>query len=404
MEKHFLNIGAVGDICPGDKSIMGIGVLNKTNKRGVDFPFGKICDRLGRFDLLIGNFEGVLSAEVTGIAPKSLTFCGHPDFGAALNNVGFDVLSLANNHTMEHGVVVLQETIQTLKNAGIQICGLRSQSPEFYSEPVIVSRKGKTIGILGYNWIGTKRFADADNYISQVHDSIVNYSWHRNSENDNRLRGIAKNRNKNVINDIKVLKQKVDFVILMPHWGYEYVNYPPYGVTLEAKTFIDAGVDLILGSHPHVIHGRERYKNKLIFYSLGNFIFDARQKDLKYSMLLDVSWDLKHQEAYCLDPLYINSDFQPQLANGKQKNHIEKVIEESNKKIANASNSEIHELEDDAIYKQYEDYYRKRKIKTIFDHFVAVKEDRRVVLIIFKKICNLVNLIFSRLKGEKLRW
>lgn len=401
---EIIRIGAVGDICPGDKSIMGIGVLNKTKQYGVDFPLNKVKHILSGFDLLIGNFEGLLSRTVIESAPKQLTFCGHPDFSLALANAGFDVLNLANNHTMEHGAVILLETIQNLKNAGIRICGLRSESSEFYSEPVIISMNEKTIGILGYNWIGIKKFADADDFIAQVHDGIVNYSWNRDPANAKKLREIVADRNVNVLNDIEKLKKKVDIVILMPHWGFEYVHYPPCGVILEAKAFIDAGVDMIIGSHPHVIQGKERYKSSHIFYSLGNFIFDARERKLRYSVLLDISWAPKKGTSYQFHPLYINRQFQPQPADIRQKQRIMQIIDMSNRKIVSTSTTDIQALEDDAVYSQYEQFYKRRKINTIINHFVAIKEDYRVILIIIRKINNFFHIIVSRLKGKKVRW
>lgn len=400
-----LKIGAVGDICPGDKAIMGLGVLSKTKKYGVEFPFDGLRNSLSGFDLLMGNFEGILSEKVIGSRPIQLTFCGQPDFGRALASVGFHVLNLANNHTLEHGSGIFQETIGYLENAGIRICGLRSKSSEFYSEPVILSRKGKTIGILGYNWIGTERHPNADEFIAQVHDGIVNYSWHRDAAADRQLRELVSQRNVNVIQDIKRLKEKVDIVILAPHWGYEFVHYPPGGVILEARTFVDAGADMIIGSHPHVIQGKERYKDALIFYSLGNFIFDLRGKDLRYSVLLDISWSSKRDVSHCIHPLFINSQFQPELAKVREKKHILNIMDMSNRKIESVYSEKIPpELEDNSVYYRYEAFYRKSKIKTIINHFIAIKEDYRVLLIILKKMQNLFDLIIARLKGEKKRW
>jgi len=398
-------ISAVGDICPGDKSIMGLGVLSKTIKYGVDFPFDGVKNLLGGFDLLLGNFEGVLSNTVINKPSRQLTFCGQPDFGSALSKAGFQVVNIANNHTLEHGSEIFQETIRHLTNSGIRICGLRSQSSEFYSEPVIITKKGKTVGILGYNWIGTNKFSGADNYIAQVHDSIVNYSWHRDAAKDSQLRNIKSKMNSNVIHDIKQLRQKVDLVILMPHWGYEYVNYPPFGVILEAHTFIDAGADLIIGGHPHVIQGMEQYKSGLIFYSLGNFIFDSRDKHIRYSVLLDITWRSKVDCNYYFHPLYINKQFQPQIADIREKKHIVKTIGMSNQIISSfSSDRSAQDLEDDAVYRQYEAFYNKRKFKTILDHLIAIKEDTRVIMIILKKFYHFFIIIIQRLKGKKVRW
>jgi poly-gamma-glutamate synthesis protein (capsule biosynthesis protein) len=183
------------------------------------------------------------------------------------------------------------------------------------------------------------------------------------------------------------------------------VHYPPRGVILEARTFVDAGADLIIGSHPHVIQGKERYKNALIFYSLGNFIFDARGVDLRDSVLLEISWNPGQTVAHRFHPLSINTRFQPQPAEAREKRKIMQIIDTSNRKIASVSSSTApQEIEDDAVYTQYEAAYKKRKIKNIINHFIAVTEDFRVILIISKKMRGFIELMAARLRGAKTRW
>ncbi len=400
-----VNIGAVGDICPGDKAIMGLGVLRKTLMHGAGFPFDGVRHALNNFDLLVGNFEGVLSAGVAGERPVQLTFCGQPKFAEALAEAGFHVLNIANNHTMEHGSEILLETVNYLRGAGIEICGLRSSSEEFFSEPVIITRNGISIGVLGYNWIGTKKHKGADAVIAQVHDGIVNYSWDRDPSVNETLREKVALRNVNVMQDIKALRVKVDIVILMPHWGYEYVYYPPQGVVYEARSFIDAGVDLIIGTHPHVIQGGETYKGGLVCYSLGNFIFDMREREMRHSMLLDVDYTSRSQFSYRQHSIVINRNFQPKFADPQDDIEIAKIIDDSNKKIAAVNElSNNNELDDEVLYGEYVACYKKRKINTILNHFIAVKEDYRVIYIIFEKMLTFFKVMIANLKGEKIRW
>jgi gamma-polyglutamate biosynthesis protein CapA len=91
------------------------------------------------------------------------------------------------------------------------------------------------------------------------------------------------------IEDIKAAKQKADIVIVTPHWGNEYQSIAQGQVVEWAHAFIDAGADVIIGAHPHVIQQKEIYKTKTIYYSLGNFIMDQYfSKETKEGLLVEV--------------------------------------------------------------------------------------------------------------------
>ena len=250
-----IKIKAVGDICPGDKLILGQGVCSLTKKYGVSFPFNLISDSLNNTDILIGNLEGILTQRVKKSRIPDLSFCGLPEFALELRRSGFNVINIANNHVLEHGPELFLETLSHLKNAGIHICGLRDESGEFYSKPLILERKNQKIGILAYNWVAKDKFPNADKYIAQSHDSVVNYTWHRNKKRDKDHRAQVDSMNKNIIDDVRKLNAIVDHVVLVTHWGYEFVHEPPYGVIKEAHSFIEAGARLIIAIHPHVLQG-----------------------------------------------------------------------------------------------------------------------------------------------------
>ena len=201
-------IRAVGDICPGDCSIEGFGVLSLTKKYGCEVPFSNLGNIFEDTDILIGNLEGVLSHRCLS---ENLRLGGLPGMAKTLRSVGFDVISLANNHVFDHGPDVLNETISICKEAGLKICGLRGKSG-YYCEPVILKRKSVKIGILAYNWVGLEGLEDIEDYVSVVHDGIVNYTWNRDRDKDLNFRRIVTKRNKVVLNDIKKLKKEVDFV------------------------------------------------------------------------------------------------------------------------------------------------------------------------------------------------
>lgn len=395
------SLKAVGDICPGDKSILGLGVCSLMKKHGPDYPLKNVNNLFRETDIVIGNLEGLLSQRMAGAGEPTITFCGLPEFASELKKTGFNVINIANNHILEHGTELFEETVDILNKAGLNVCGLRD-TEEYYSKPVFVEKENKRVGILGYNWVGKDKFSDADHYIAQSHDSVVNYTWNRDKSIDKENQEKVYSKNQNVINDIKRLRAEADYIVLMPHWGYEFVDYPPYGVTLEAHSFIDAGVDLILGVHPHVLQGMEQYRGKWVFYSLGNFIFDIRLKKTINSVMLNYDFHDDGKDAFALDYLRLNNHFQPTRLDDGQSKSISRVIEKSVKRIIAADKEK--QLDDDKVYKEFEKKYYLRKLSSIYHHFKAIPGNPIVIKIIARKIMGFFELLRLRTQGNKIRW
>lgn len=391
-------IKAVGDLCPGDFSVDGFGVGSLTKKNGCDYPFKKLGDVLDGADILIANLEGVLT---TRCRNEYLTFGGLPEMADAIRAAGFGIVTLANNHAFEHGADVLKETIHYCKKAGLKICGLRSKGP-YYCEPVIVEKKRMSLGILSYNWVGLWDQDEINRYLSTISDGLVNYTWDRANEKDKQSRQLIQEKNNYVIQDVKRLKSEVDVVILLPHWGYEWTIYPPYGVTLEAKAFIDAGVDLIIGSHPHVAQGIEVYKGKIIAYSLGNFLFDPQPEKSFNGMVFECTLETYGNNKYNYFAISCNDRCQPKRAGAEAQDNFKQTIEQSTKAIISGS-AEI-QIDDELIYKEFEKSYNRRKAKKVQYLFFAMLKNPSMIKPVFRKVINLLKLIFLRLQGQRVRW
>lgn len=394
-----LIIKAVGDIASGDCTIDGLGVCSISKKYGCDYAFEKLNGLLGNADLQLGNLEGPLSGKSK---THDLRLCGLPDMAKSLKKAGFDVLSLANNHAFDHGKEIFQETVKHCEEAGIELCGLRG-GLEYYSQPVIINRKDVSIGILAYNWIGLENAeSEISNYIATVKDGVVNYTWNRDKENDIESRRMVLEKNKDVFNDIRKLRDKVDILILMPHWGYEWVNHPPYGVITEAHSFIDAGVDFIFGSHPHVIQGFEKYSNGFIAYSLGNFLFDFSTERNVSGMCLEneiVGGRLKEYKSRFIT---WNKDYQPEEALGRQRERCEAIIERSNKAIV--SDDAEQELDDNLVYNDFEKKYNGLKLQKVMYLFKSLPGNPSLIKPIIRKFYTLIELIMLRISGKRVRW
>ncbi|MBD3792962.1 MAG: CapA family protein [Campylobacterales bacterium] len=158
-------------------------------------------------------------------------------------------VSLANNHVMDYGEEAFAKTRAILEDMEVPYFGAGRKGDNFHN-PVVIEFAGKKIGLLGYSCpTTTPVFGD------EVHS------------------GSAYLNVDNVLNDMEQLKEKVDFIIVQPHWGIQEIPFPTYTDRQLAHTLIDNGADMIIGHHAHVIQSREIYKGKPIFYGVGNFIF-----------------------------------------------------------------------------------------------------------------------------------
>lgn len=396
-----LTIRAVGDICPGDTSIPGFGPGSVCLKKGPEHLLSPISDHLKGAHILLGNLEGLLTGRLNQRSLRTLKFCGVPSMAKELRRLGFTALSVANNHVLEHGSDLFIETVSILKDNGLEVCGLRGESG-FHCQPVVVNRNGTNVGVLAYNWIGVDRFPGADDHIAQIRDGAVNYSWNRDPAKSADLRQRVGELNAKVHEDIRRLRPEVDLVVLCPHWGYEYCHVPPVGVTVEARSFLDSGTDLILGGHPHVLQGHERYKGKMIFYSLGNFIFDNSAPESRRGVILDVRIDSDGSQTFEHRFTRLDREHRPHRAPPAEDDALAELIRESSATIIDPE--QAHLLDDEVVYGRYEEHYARGKRRKVAQLALAATRDPRIILLIMKRVFFLGGLILRRLRGEKVRW
>jgi poly-gamma-glutamate capsule biosynthesis protein CapA/YwtB (metallophosphatase superfamily)/uncharacterized membrane protein (UPF0127 family) len=236
-ENHEIKLLFVGDIMMTRSVEEKIKDLNKK----FIFPFLNILDYLKTFDYVIANLEGPISDKGTKVGNK-YSFRMKPEVAEALSNTNINVVNLANNHIFDYGKIAFEDTLKNLEKNNIKYFG------NSY-EPLIIEKEGIKIGFLG--------FSDFLKHLEVRENKI----------------GIAV-ANNNLSEIIKKTKEKVDILIVSFHWGEEYKKIANERQTKLAKIAIDSGADLVIGHHPHVIQDIEKYKDKFIFYSLGNFIFD----------------------------------------------------------------------------------------------------------------------------------
>ncbi len=224
-----------------------LGTYTQSIHVGID-PYKYIRPTLLTCDLLIGNLETNVAPAGTGIKqPKSYNFQAPPEAIDWLNSVGMDAVSLANNHSMDYGPEALLTELNLLDAGGIQHFGAGATIAEAFTAKYLYYH-GATIALIGVN-------------NTETDVSAVRYS----------RAGSAYFNAELLQNAITTAKQKSDIVIVYPHWGDENTTVVNSHQQYWAKAFIDWGADLVVGSGPHYRQGEEVYKDKHIYYSLGNF-------------------------------------------------------------------------------------------------------------------------------------
>lgn len=205
----------------------------------------------------------------------------------ALKRAKFDVLSFASNHSMDFGAKVMFKTIEHLTSAGFPVIGAGANEAEA-RRPIIIERKGTKIGFLAYCSVlkpgqaATKAKPGVAPMRAFTHYHQVDFNPGTNPE----IMSFAHREDlKALLVDVAALRKQVDIVAVSLHWG---VHFTPAVIAAYQKeiahSLIDAGVDIILGHHPHELKAVEIYRGKPIFYSMGNFAFDQPQAVIRGAM------------------------------------------------------------------------------------------------------------------------
>lgn len=214
------------------------------------FPFNHTASFLRGFDLTIGNLECVVSTLGSPIPGKQFTFEANPLGFQRLVDAGYDLVSVANNHSGDYGKAAFGDMLHHLPAYGITPIGGGMNSTQAHT-PVFRTVRTTTLGLLAYCEIGPDFFAATA--------STPGHAW---------LIPAAMQA------DIAAARPHCDFLIVFMHWGIEYVTQQNAHQQAMAHLAIDSGADLVVGCHPHVIQPNEIYRGKPIVYSLGNFVFD----------------------------------------------------------------------------------------------------------------------------------
>ena len=277
-----------------DQSTISVGFLQMKSARG--YFFQNVKDIFTADDLTVANMEGTLTTS-NDRQQKTFAFKGNPSYTEILTQGGVEATNLANNHSHDYGDQSYEDTIQYLEADGITTFG--------YDRTAVMDVKGIKVGLIG---------------IYELKDGL--------------------GRQQQVIDTIREVKdQGAQVIIVSFHWGTEKSNIPDDIQKTLAHLAIDQGADLVVGHHPHVLQGIEKYQGKNIVYSLGNFCFGGNKNPSdKDTMIFQQTFTVENGELVEDDvtniiPCSLSSEsgynnYQPMVLEGSEKERVLQKIEE----------------------------------------------------------------------------
>lgn len=294
-----VSIVAVGDV------MLGSWVTLILNQKGAFYPFEKTSNYLQSGDVSIANLEAPFTQEGEAF-DKKFTFKVPPEHAQGLSEAGIDVVTLANNHIMDFGENGLISTIETLEKEGLKHCGAGLNLKEA-NQPAVIEIRGKKIAFFGYSMTFPQEFYAKEDSSGTVYP-----------EPDLMTKTLT------------AWEDSVDFTVVSFHWSAEKLDFPKDYQIYFAHLAVNSGADLVLGHHPHVLQGIERYKNRLIAYSLGNFVFGSYSQDAIDSIILKIY--LREDGLFYAQCIPINVanrevEFQPNILKDESKRAVIKKLQ-----------------------------------------------------------------------------
>lgn len=293
-EQKAVHLLAGGDFCLGMRSLESI-----IEREGMPFLLHHLASTLQQADYILVNLECPVT-EHTIQVKKEFTFKMKPSYLAYGEEFPF-LFSLANNHIGDYGRKGMLDTFAALEAYGIPYCGA-GRNLEEALQGCVVEKHGIKLGFLAYSLtIPTEFYAGKDKPGTlPATPSIVEEG-------------------------IRRLRPMVDALVVSFHWGTQHSHYPTMIQQNMAHLAADAGADIILGHHPHVLQGIELYGGKVSAYSLGNFLFRLGRE--KESMLLEFEVQKEGITEVTIIPL-ITDIAQPRIATGTDAERIYQHLSE----------------------------------------------------------------------------
>lgn len=251
-------LSAVGDL------MLGRRVSWSAALQTPDYPLAAAAPALRLGDIGVGNLETALTERGQPVR-KDYTFRAAPALASGLRADGLDVVTLANNHVGDYGAAGIADTTAALDAAGVGHAGAGATAAAA-AAPVIVTVRGIRVAFLSF--------------VNVPDDSVTGFSTASEAPGD-ATAGVQWGTPDSVREAVLEARARAEVVVVALHAGLEYRSQPDSVQRSLAYAAVDAGAALVLGSHPHVLQGIEYYNRGVIFYSLGNFVFDLDGDDVR---------------------------------------------------------------------------------------------------------------------------
>ncbi|MFH1461312.1 MAG: CapA family protein [Patescibacteria group bacterium] len=299
-EEPIITLLAVGDI------MLSRTVAQKIKEyQDYKYPFLKTAELIKQADIAFGNLEGPIT-QGRSINIFEMIFRADIKTVEGLKYAGFDILSLANNHSFDFGAQGLKDTFQYLNKSGINYVGAGENRQEARHSKIL-EINGIKIAFLAYT------------------DSIFTSTTCQAKQDQS---GVVFMEISEMEKDIVLAKSLSDLVVVLMHSGTEYADQPNSKQISFAHTAIDAGADLVIGHHPHVIQKIEKYKGKYVFYSLGNFVFDQMwSRKTREGLIAKIVLDKEEIREIILIPVLIENYGQPRILDSREVQDILKKLD-----------------------------------------------------------------------------
>jgi poly-gamma-glutamate capsule biosynthesis protein CapA/YwtB (metallophosphatase superfamily) len=299
----------------------GIIVPARCVQAGIDkrddpgYPYAEVADMIRTADLAVGTLNATISdyPPPTGCVP-TFVLVGDSRNAFALAEAGFDVMSVATNHIKNCGLSncgdrAFLDTLENLNQVGVIPVGAGINLDEAL-KPVVVTIKGVRFGIVSLGQIEAMAFA---------------------SEN---TPGIAILEDDNLRSSIAAAREVSDVVIVMPHWGPEYSPNPNYYQLHFAEVAVEAGADLVVGNHTHVVQAIQEIEGVQVFYGLGNFVFDQNwSEETQQGVILLVEFEGARYIGYELIPTRVDGEGRVRLAGEAEAAEILERIRQASSRL-----------------------------------------------------------------------
>lgn len=255
-------------ILTGDVMIGRSVMTQSLKKNDPIYPFLKVKETLKNADIVFVNLENPVIGDCP-LSDSGFKFCARPIMLEGLVASGVDVANIANNHTTNYGIEGFNETKKYLTDAGISYVG--------DGNLVIKENGGTKFGFLGFNYVSKK---PTDSELKLVSES----------------------------------KKMVDVLIVAVHWGEEYKAEPNENQKAIADILTKNGADVVYGTHPHWIQPQGNVNGKIVYYSLGNFVFDqAWSEETKTGMVIKLQYKGTELKVNKAEKIYMREFAQPEF-------------------------------------------------------------------------------------------